>query len=240
MQFVPQTGTKDDDPKTRKLIRRHVMLRKNEGRTPNNLKQPTQHGTSVFRMNQPSLDSPRPKSIPRRVGTDFSGLDFADDVAPPLMNETLQFCTVTNESLFVLEPCIFFGSEDPVAMCLQPLACDALYLNVMVFSIQVYMDMTFREATSTPRTTNNKAVLRHYGKSLSILRARIAGARLEPSGVSDITIMAVMLLAIHALVIGDFPNARFHTVGLNRLVNMKDGGVLSFKDKTKQIIEILR
>jgi hypothetical protein len=226
MQFVPQTGTKDEDPTTRKLIRRHVMLGKNEGRTPNHLKQPTQHGTAVFRMRQPLLDRSLLESIPQRVGSDFSGLDFADDVAPPLMNETLQFCTVTNESLYVLEPCIFFGSEDPVAMCLQPLACDALYLNVMVFS--------------TPRTANGKAILQHYGRSISILRSRIAGAEIDPSGVSDLTIMAVLLLALHALIIGDFQNARFHALGLNKLVNMKDGGILSFKDKTKQMIEILR
>jgi hypothetical protein len=240
MQFVPQTGSKDDDPTTRKLIRRHVMLGKNEGRTPNHLKQPTQNGIAVFRMRQPLLNRSLPESIPRRVGSDFSGLDFADDVAPPLMNETLQFCTVTNESLYVLEPCIFFGSEDPVAMCLQPLACDALYLNVMVFSTQVYMDMAFRHATSTPRTANGKAILQHYGRSISILRSRIAGAEIDPSGVSDLTIMAVLLLALHALIIGDFQNARFHALGLNKLVNMKDGGILSFKDKTKQMIEILR
>jgi hypothetical protein len=72
------------------------------------------------------------------------------------------------------------------------------------------------------------------------LRSRIAGAEIDPSGVSDLTIMAVLLLALHALIIGDFQNARFHALGLNKLVNMKDGGILSFKDKTKQMIEILR
>ena len=244
MQFIPQTGTKSEDPRTRKAIRRHVMLKMNEGRAPKRLPQPTQPGVSVFRIQQQQQQSSAgpstPQSIPRRIGSDLSGLEFADDVAQPLMTETLRFCTVTNQSLYVLEPCIHFGSEDPVAMCLQPLACDALYLNVMVFTTQVYMDMTFRQATSKPRNTNSKAIMHHYGRSLRILRARVASAERGQLGGTDMTIMAVLLLAIHALVIGDASSARFHVVGLSKLVHTKQGGIMSFQDKTKQMIEILR
>lgn len=240
MQFIPQSGTKDDDPRTRKAIRRHVMLGKNEGRPPKNPKQPKLQGTAVFHVQDPNIGHSSLQQIPRRVGSEMSCLVFADDVAQAVMNETLQFCKVTNESLYVLEPCIDFNLEDTVAMCLPALAYDTLYLNVMVFTTQVYMDLSFRQATSKPRRTDDKAILKHYGRSLSILRARVAQAERQPSDVSDLTIMAVLLLALHAVTIKDDLNARCHAIGLSRLVNLRNGGITWFTPRNKQMIEILR
>lgn len=240
MQFIPQTGTKDDDPRTRKAIRRHVMLGKNEGRPPKNPKQPKMQGAAVFHAQEPSFRHSPLQQIPRPVGSDMSCLEFADHVTQALMKETLQFCKVTNESLYVLEPCIDFNLDDTVAMCLPALAYDTLYLNVMVFTTQVYMDLSFRQATSKPRRTDDKAILQHYGRSLSILRARVARAERQPSDVSDLTIMAVLLLALHAMTIKDDLNARCHAIGLSRLVNMRNGGITAFSSRTKQMIEILR
>jgi hypothetical protein len=241
LHFVSQSGTKQDDSRTRKLIRRHVMLGKNNSRPPRNPKQPTLQGTSVFRLHDDLQEAQPPAlPVPRRVGSELSALDFAESVNHALMHETLQFCSVTNENLYVLEPCISFDSHDTVASCLQPLIGDALYLHVMVFTTQIYMDRSFRQNTLTYRKTDHKGILHHYGKALGILKDRVAKAGNEESSISDLTIMAVLLLALHSLVIGDSPSARNHAVGLSRMVNMKYGGICAFRPMTKAMIEILR
>lgn len=174
------------------------------------------------------------------MGSDISGLRFADEVAQLLMSETLQFCKTTNESMFVLEPCIAFDAHDTVATCLPALVHDNLFLNVMVFTTQVYIDLSFRQATSKPRRIDDKAILQHYGRSLSILRKRVADAAKRPHNVSDLTIMAVVLLALHALTMKDGSSARYHVVALSRLVTLRHGSIMSSTIRTKQILEVLR
>lgn len=240
-RFVLQTGTKEDDQDTRKFIRRHVMLGKNQGRarTP---KQPTLPGSSVFRKDdwQP-MNRTTPPAVPRRVGSDLSFLEFADVVEPPLMNDTLQFCSATNEKLFALEPCISFNTTGIAATCLQSLTCDALHLNVMVFATQAYMDQIFWQTTlGRLRESSHKAILQHYGQALCLLRERVADAERQQSEISDVTVICVITLATHALVTGQAASARNHVCGLKRLVNLKKTGVYSFGSKTKQMIEILR
>ncbi|KAK4493803.1 hypothetical protein PRZ48_014988 [Zasmidium cellare] len=187
IRFVPQTGCKHehDDSTTRKAIRRHVMLGKNCGRTPQNPRQPAMQGTAVFRADdwQPQppaiLAKERPRStegqatIPPQIGTSLSLLTFADTVSPSLMHDTLHFCTSTNKNMFVLHPCISYETPDPMTTCLPRLAHDALYLNIMVFGTQHYLH----------RQELQGSCLMYYGRALTILRERLV----QVEAICDVT-----------------------------------------------------
>ena len=238
-RFVRETGTKQDDEDTRKVIRRHVMLGKNQGRT-HTLRQPTIPGAAVFKKDDwESSNQPIQSVVPGRVGTELSFLEFADNVELPLMNDTLRFCVATNKLLFVLEPCISFDSTHTNDPCIEALAHDALHLNVMVFSAQVYM-AGFRQTTSEEQGSSRKASLQHYGKALRLLRERVADAEGQRSEISEMTVMSVLPLAIHALLTGEHESMRNHVSGLRRLVSMRDSGIYSFRARRKQMIDILR
>lgn len=240
LQFVPQTGVKKINQPTRKLIRRHVMLGKNQGKV-HNPKEPKLSGYAVFRKDdwERVTKSAQP-TLTRSVGSNLSFLEFADSVQPVLMNETLHFCSVSDEKLFVLEPCVSFHSINASVGCLAPLAYDALHLHIMVFGTQAYINQFTLQATSNVRESSQKAIRYHYGQALCLLRQRLAGIQMQQSEVSDIIIMSISALAIHALFARDFLNARNHVFGLRRLVSMSEGGINSFASKTKQMIELLR
>ncbi|KAK3677466.1 hypothetical protein LTR78_003004 [Recurvomyces mirabilis] len=241
MQFINETGTQEHDPETRQTIRRHVMLGKNRGKRPSRPKQPSILGASVLDLNNAALvKHPSDRAVPSRVGSDISFLKFADNVEESLMSETLQFCSATNEHMYVLEPCISFEAYDPLALCFQPLASDALYLNTMVFSSKIFRDIASQNSIARSKGGRPNLTLQHYGKAISILRERVAENQSPDSEVSDITIMAVLLLAMHALVVGHATNARTHVKGMVRMIHMREGALVSYKDKTKQLTEILR
>ncbi|KAK4553467.1 hypothetical protein LTR86_009524 [Recurvomyces mirabilis] len=241
MQFINQTGTQEDDPETRQTIRRHVMLGRNRGRRPPKPKQPSIPGAAVLDLHDATLvRHASDRAIPSRVGSDISFLEFADDVEQTLMAETLHFCSFTNEHMYVLEPCISFEDYDPLASCFQPLASDPLYLNAMVFSSKIFRDIASQHSIARSRGGKSNRTLEHYGKAIRILRERVAENESPDSGISDITIMAVLLLAMHALVVGHATNARTHVEGMARMIHMREGKLSSFKDKTKQLMEIFR
>jgi hypothetical protein len=211
------------------------MMGKNTGRTPTNPKKPTLPGTTVMRLKREDpKDSEDSPVIPMQVGSHLSFLEFADSVDQSLMHDTLWFCTDTNHNLFMLAPYMSFAAADPMATCIQPLALDSLYMNVMVFTTQVYKDIV--SATGQGSSEQN---LQHYGKALAILRERLSAASALDSTTSDLTIMAVLLLALHSLITGDSDGAVHHASGLSSLVNMK-GGIEIFRSRTKEMIEILR
>jgi hypothetical protein len=216
------------------------MLGRNQGRT-HTPKQPTIPGAAVFRKDDwKCTNQPIQSVVPGRVGTDLSFLEFADSVELPLMNDTLRFCVTTNKLLFVLEPCISFNSTQITDPCIQALAYDALHLNVMVFSAQAYMAERFRQTTSEQQGSSRKASLQHYGKALRLLRERLTDAERQRSKISEMTIMSVLPLAMHALFTGEHESARNHVAGVRRLVNMRDSGIYSFTARRKQMIDILR
>ncbi|KAF2167175.1 hypothetical protein M409DRAFT_22604 [Zasmidium cellare ATCC 36951] len=241
IRFIPQTGRKPsaEDTTTRKAIRRHVMLGKNRGRAPQNPRQPAMQGTAVFRaedFHQPAEE--QSLVIPPRVGTDLSFLDFADPVDPPLMNDTLRFCSATNENMFVLARCISFEAPDTMATCMRRLACDALYVNVMVFGTQTYLDQVVRHNNTTEL---RRSCLRHYGRALGILRERLAEAERRRGVISDITINSVIILGMHALATGQYGSARNHIAGLGRMMSLRERGLQSFgENKTRSLVDLLR
>lgn len=88
------TGLKEDDPEMRKLIRSHVMLGKNRGKSrPAKRKKPpvwevvpapgSYDGSSVMIQVSDSV-------IPSRVGSDLSFVHFADKIEPSTIADILK------------------------------------------------------------------------------------------------------------------------------------------------------
>lgn len=131
-----------------------------------------------------------------------------------------------------METCIFF--ERRAEEWIAPLAVDPAYLHAMIFTSQYYFDAIVARNSSP----FNQRTLAHFLKALGLLRERFAHCD-DQSKLSNSTAAAVMGLAGHAHWMGDYKSARHHMKGLCKIVNLR-GGVTSFRDNTKLLVEILR
>jgi hypothetical protein len=134
--------------------------------------------------------------------------------------------------LFPLERCMFFDrrSENWIA----PLAVDPAYLHAMIFTAQFYFDaLKSGKAISVSRRS-----MPHFVKTLKLLRERMANED-DQERLSDSTAAAIMGLVGHAHLTGDLKSARYHMEGLYKIVCLR-GGVTTFKQNAKLLVEILR
>jgi hypothetical protein len=134
--------------------------------------------------------------------------------------------------LFPLERCMFFDrrSENWIA----PLAVDPAYLHAMIFTAQFYFDALKSQAP----TFVSRRSMPHFVKTLKLLRERMADEN-DPERLSDSTVAAIMGLVGHAHLTGDLKSARNHLEGLYKIVRLR-GGVTTFKQNAKLLVEILR
>jgi hypothetical protein len=114
------------------------------------------------------------------------------------------------------------------------LAFDAAFMHVMIFTSQCYFDAM---ASGTPSSISKKA-LSHYLKGIRLLRERFASED-NRAKLSITTIAAIMSLVGHAMLAGDFESAVHHMEGLLKIVILR-GGVASFNESPKILIEVLR
>jgi hypothetical protein len=93
MPFILSTGGQKGDPATRRLIRRHVMLGKNK-----NKPRPSKRRTPQYWDTVPVWDSSKDLKavhdhfsvIPRRVGSDWSFTQLADEIEPAALGDILK------------------------------------------------------------------------------------------------------------------------------------------------------
>ena len=95
MPFVVSTVPGKDDPQKRKLIRRHVMLGKNKGKSrPTTIRKPLPWEV-VLELDSIDLEGSSPirnstfPAIPRRVGTDWSFTELAGEIEPSALADIL-------------------------------------------------------------------------------------------------------------------------------------------------------
>ena len=77
----------------------------------------------------------------------------------------------------------------------------------------------------------------HLVKALRLLRERISLD--EKEMLTDSTAAVVLVLTVHAYMAGESEPARHHMMGLRKIVDLR-GGVASFKESPKLLLEILR
>ena len=270
LHFVVSTGVEKPNPELRKFIRSHVMLGKNRGKTlPPRKREPKRvqevsspsSDASTASVSGPDGDLVGPSAtshpvlpvtVPRKFGSAVSTICFADAVEPGTVEVVLQcescppigvcyangspnvkpVSSIAKQVLFPLETCILF--EGRAEAWIAPLAVDPAYLHAMIFTSQYYFDAIVARKPSPV----NQRTLPHFLKTLRLLRERFAHGD-DQSRLSNTTTAAIMGLAGHAHWMGDSKSARHHMKGLGKIVNLR-GGVTSFRDNAKLLIEILR
>ena len=96
MPFVVSTSTEKPDPEVRKLIRSHVMLGKNQGKTRRPRKREvmnsvdkSSHDQDLGRSSESSIIASH-SVIPPKVGSNLSTVQFAEAVEPEKVEVVLR------------------------------------------------------------------------------------------------------------------------------------------------------
>ncbi|KAH8807292.1 hypothetical protein F5884DRAFT_788896 [Xylogone sp. PMI_703] len=238
MPFIIQNGSEQVNVETRKLIRSHVMLGKNLGKT---LQVKRKRGARTKTPTQPNEDASATadlpegvdySSIPRMVGTDLSLTRFADDIDPSLVAGIIKFSSIAKRALFPLETCIIFERKQQVLI--ESMESDAAYLHAMAFGTQSF----FNWALGRKSLASTQAAFFHFIKALQLLRERLQLDD-EEAKISNSTINVILTLAMYAHVIGEHEAAKNHMIGLRKIINIR-GGITTFKENIKLLIELLR
>lgn len=133
--------------------------------------------------------------------------------------------------MFPLDSCILFEKREEA--WIEPLAFDPAYLNAMVFTTLDYFDsMRHRN-----RCTVSQRTLPHFLRTLQFLRERLLHE--NDQALTIPTIATILALAAHAHFVGDFQSAKHHLGGLRKIVSLR-GGIATFSDNAKLLVEILR
>ncbi|KAI3061625.1 hypothetical protein CBS147353_9872 [Aspergillus niger] len=245
MPFIVSTGTKKVDPRTRKLIRSHVMIGKNRGKSRYRQAEAdpsTPADTSTDDTSAPPADgagssstSPAaqvpatrlPLDLPRRVGNDMSLIRLADDTTSPAALATiLRFTDRAKMEFYPLAVCIVFNKSSR-SWILDMLSLDAAYLNAMVITTQSYFGIyKGPDAAQSP----------HLGKAIRLLRNRLEDEQVR---VSNATVMVVIILILHAHIVSDYAAVQHHTQGLRKMVRLR-GGLGAFTSNNKLVIDLIR
>ena len=114
----------------------------------------------------------------------------------------------------------------------EPLFFDALYLHTMAFSAYTYLEIiSCRRNLNSAREADN-----HFIKSVGLLRKRLL---IEgDQAISDLTLLVVLSMAIHAIMSADLASASHHLQGLRKLLNLR-GGLISVT-RPKFLLETFR
>ncbi|KAF6233984.1 hypothetical protein HO173_007814 [Letharia columbiana] len=237
MPFVVSTSVEKPDPEVRKLIRSHVMLGKNQGKTRCSRRR---EASNVADKSSPNEDLGAPSAsfitashsvIPPKIGSDLSTIRFADAVEPSKVEFVLRFSSIAKQTLFPLDSCILFEKREEAWM--EPLTFDPAFLNAMIFTTLDYFDsMRHRN-----RYTMSQQTLPHYLRTLRLLRERLLHE--NDQALTTPTVSAILALAAHAHFVGDSESAKHHLGGLRKIVSLR-GGVATFSDNAKLLVEILR
>jgi hypothetical protein len=140
--------------------------------------------------------------------------------------------SIAKQVLFPLEICIFF--ERRAENWIAPLALDPAYLHAKIFTSMYYFDVVLHRKSSLA----SQRTLRHHLKTLKLLRGRFLYGDDEVR-LSNNTVSAVLGLAGHAFWTGDSKSATHHLEGLCKIVGLR-GGVTTFRDNAKLLVEIFR
>ncbi|KAJ8098755.1 hypothetical protein POJ06DRAFT_141415 [Lipomyces tetrasporus] len=104
----------------------------------------------------------------------------------------------------------------------------------MVSTTQTYFDLLLGRQSCADSPWASP----HLSKALRLLRERLTLGDDEVK-VSNITASVVLALAVHAHIMGEREAAEYHMAGLRKIVNLR-GGVTTFRDNGKLLIELLR
>ncbi|VUC37991.1 unnamed protein product [Clonostachys rosea] len=234
MPFIISRDLEKADAITRKLIRSHVMQGKKKRVPPRNNIQ----AQAVVLQSIPKADPEvtlaeemrdrYTTSIPRRVGSDLSFIDFADDIELSMVLNMTKIADVAFGIIFPLLNIVGFRVDQEKR--LYPIQGDAAALHISVYAIEDFINRVLRYNHGS-----SYIAMLHYHKGLRILRERLLGDD-EEAKISNSTLGAILKLASAAQFCGDTQTALQHMSGVGRIVEIRGG--LNVFDGTEVQFEI--
>ncbi|RSM05333.1 hypothetical protein CEP52_006360 [Fusarium oligoseptatum] len=152
-------------------------------------------------------------SIPPRVGSDFSLLDFPEPLQPYMKQDLVRSFYGMKGALYPSEICLQVDATQ--SSWTTNLLVDLVYFHSAIFSIEAYFDQYFGRDQGTLSHF-------HFLKTLRLLQERLNDPG-NPASISDATIMVVITLGLTAELIGDRSAAENHLAGMARIVDLRGG-----------------
>jgi hypothetical protein len=256
MPFIVSSSADKADPATRRLIRSHVMRGKKQNRVRPSKRQLEAEKRREMRKSAAAshvvraagvplsadeelrveLVSRYAAPVPRRVGSDFSFVEFADEVETEMVLNVMRcpslpsspnptrISDISSPVASIGTPIIFplltlVGSPGPSEHDrFFPIASDAPLLHITTYTVECFIDRVLRGH----RGEENATARLHFQRGVALLRRRLAEGR-EEDRLSDVTVTAVVKLASAAHFNGLAGEARRHMLGLRRMVELRGG-----------------
>ncbi|EWZ41167.1 hypothetical protein FOZG_06571 [Fusarium oxysporum Fo47] len=204
--FIAQTPSTKSDKKNQRIVRSHA--RSNSAR-----KNKRQVKSWILNQKECMVLQVPDGTIPGRVGTNFSLLDFPEPLQAYMENDIFRSFHGMRGSLYPSEICL--QVDEMKSSWTTNLLVDQVYFHSIMFSVEVYFDMLLgRDYGSLAHF--------HFLKTLRLLQARINNPK-DPTSISDATIMVVVILGLAAEMIGDRTAAENHATGMAKIVDLRGG-----------------
>uniref|UniRef100_A0A8H7K9A6 Uncharacterized protein n=1 Tax=Bionectria ochroleuca TaxID=29856 RepID=A0A8H7K9A6_BIOOC len=220
MPFIVSRDLEKADAATRKLIRSHVMQGKKKRARPRKsmqvqavVIQPIPKAESEATLAE-EMRHRYTTSMPRRVGSDLSFIDFADDIELSML---LNMMKIADVALGIIFPLNVVGIRVDQEKRLYPIQGDAAALHISVYAVEDFMNKVLRYN----RDSSYNAMI-HYHKGLRILQERLLGDD-EEAKIADSTLGAILKLASAAQFCGDIQTAVQHMRGVYRIIDIRGG-----------------
>ncbi|KFY91349.1 hypothetical protein V498_05514 [Pseudogymnoascus sp. VKM F-4517 (FW-2822)] len=217
--FVVSTPGQTQDKHARKAVRSHATKAggaRQQGAKMRSWISPNRElGSLKLDMSDkaPTPASTLSISSPRRIGSDFSGLQLPIGIEPHMIQELVKLIDINKYGVYPYEICLHVH---PVERGWFPyMISDLCCLHSMMFLIRAFTEGGFHAQLS------RRACL-HYAKTLQLLQARLNEFDLT-AAISDTTIMVVFLLASVAELMEDYATVGSHIKGLEKIVHLRGG-----------------
>ncbi|CAM1505951.1 Fc.00g115880.m01.CDS01 [Cosmosporella sp. VM-42] len=207
LEFIVETAPHRPSGKNKRLIRSHVSRGRLRRKDASDFKSwILQKDGKLMAI---GVDY---NSIPSRVGSDLSLINFPEVLKPYMQEDIIRSLTVMKGALYPPEICL---QVDPLQTSWSTsLLTDRVYLHSTLFSIEAYLD----DYLGRPPSSLTQF---HLLKTLRLLQERLAAD--TPESISDPTLMVVVVLGLTAELVGDRSAAENHITGLKGMIDLRGG-----------------
>ncbi|KAL2015673.1 hypothetical protein VTK56DRAFT_5030 [Thermocarpiscus australiensis] len=211
--FIITTSLAKPDPKTRRLIRSHVMRGKNVGKFRNSNTWRASHcqspGDQVLVPPCEGWEVVTPPKIASRLSLYAFGKEGNEPYVADLVYRAF---TIVKPATYALQDITVDTHQDNL-FCFTNLTDHPGILHSMVFAAQAFHDVARGHSYGPVAQLHLGKALHHLQKSLDN----------QKEAVELTTISVVLSLALAAVITGDLTTASKHMDGLRRIVELRGG-----------------
>ncbi|KAH8700088.1 hypothetical protein BGW36DRAFT_373329 [Talaromyces proteolyticus] len=219
LHFIVSTPIRTLDEYDRKAIRSHATRAAVTRQRAPQLRSwicPDRELGSLKRTVLENPSAPEPAisvSYPRRVGSDFSGLQLPSGVESYMIQDLVRLIDLDKRGAYPYEVCLDIHLVE--RGWFPYMISDVCCLHSMMFLVRAFVEGALHNQLS-------RLARFHYAQTLQHLQARLDASD-KTLATSDSTIMVVFFLASVAELTKDFATVATHINGLDKIVNLRGG-----------------